>query len=107
MACAHGHRRERPDEWVVDGLAVVAPILEATWAPRAGCLLQLVYGKDLGPGQQRQESQVAPASLLLESVHHSSSQCVYHGGKRTAISEWGERQFRTKSYTDFDTAELT
>jgi hypothetical protein len=26
---------------------------------------------------------------------------VYHGGKRTAISEYGERQFRTKSYTDF------
>jgi hypothetical protein len=45
MARAHGNRRERPDEWVVDGLAVVAPILEATWAPRAGCLLQLVYGK--------------------------------------------------------------
>jgi len=26
---------------------------------------------------------------------------VYHGRKRTAISVYGERQFRTKSYTDF------
>ncbi|HLZ23668.1 MAG TPA: amidohydrolase, partial [Ktedonobacterales bacterium] len=26
---------------------------------------------------------------------------VYHGRKRTAISEYGERRFRTKSYTDF------
>ena len=51
----------------------VAPILEATWAPRARRLLQLMYGKDLSPGQQRQESQVAPAGLLLKSVHRSSS----------------------------------
>ena len=49
MARAHGHRRECPEEWVVDGLAAVAPILEATWAPRASRLLQLMYGKNLMP----------------------------------------------------------
>ena len=31
MARAHGHWRKCPEEWVVDGVAAVAPILEATW----------------------------------------------------------------------------
>src|ERR1041384_1801917 len=33
-----------------------------------------MYGKDVAPGEQGQKSQVAPAGLLLECVHHSSSQ---------------------------------
>src|SRR5262249_24991769 len=33
-----------------------------------------MYGKDVTPRQQGQEPQVVPASLLLECVHHSSSQ---------------------------------
>ena len=36
MARAHGHRRERPDERVVDGLAAVAPILVAADSVGAG-----------------------------------------------------------------------
>ena len=74
MAHAHGHRRECPEEWVVDDLAAVAPILVTTRAPGASHLLELMYGNDLAPYQQRQESQVAPAGLLLEGVHHSSSE---------------------------------
>src|SRR6266705_2437105 len=38
-------------------------------------------------------------------IQRSSDGGVYHGAKRTAISEYGERQFRTKSYTDFGEAE--
>jgi len=34
-------------------------------------------------------------------VSERPERTVYHGGKRTVISECGEQPFRMKSYTDF------
>src|SRR5712691_6330461 len=42
---------------------------------------------------------IADDAGLVTGIEHVLD--VYHGGKRTAISEYGERQFRTKSYACF------
>jgi hypothetical protein len=74
MVRAYGDRRERPDEWVVDGAPAFAPGLEASRAPRAGAFLELMYMQHLGPAQQRQESQVVPAGQALKPSHHLARQ---------------------------------
>jgi hypothetical protein len=44
-------------------------------------------------------SDLAAGETARNQISHFTL-AVYHGRKRTAISECGERQFRTKSYTD-------
>jgi hypothetical protein len=56
----------------------------------------------LRPGAYNTETLI---DFLIEVHRHEKRRpvllIVYHGGKRTAISEYGERQFRPKSYTCF------
>src|SRR6266545_3807655 len=74
MARAHSHWRERPDERVVDYAPALAPVLEASRAPRAGALLEQMYWQHGRPGQERQESQIVPTGQALKPAHHLERQ---------------------------------
>jgi hypothetical protein len=63
---AERDRRERPHERVVSYAPILPPLLEAHWAPGAGGLLESIDRQHLGPTQEREEPQVAPAGQRLQ-----------------------------------------
>src|SRR5438874_1771982 len=54
--------------------APLAATLEAGWAPRAGAFLEVQAWEHVGPGDHRQEPQVAPAGQYLQSVDQVARQ---------------------------------
>ena len=94
MMRADGDRRERPHKRVVYRALRVPPLFEAGRAPRAGAFLEVQAWEHLGPGQHRQEPQVASAGQNLQPLHEVACQRARAVQSTSLIAPEGHEEVR-------------